>query len=63
MVSGILCISPVVNAAKVGEVAGVSPASAYKLIADLERFGILKKIAGGKCGKMYMLDAYLKLFK
>ena len=37
---------PVVNAAKVGEVAGVSPASAYKLIADLERFGILKEITG-----------------
>ncbi len=54
---------PVVNAAKVGEVAGVSPASAYKLIADLERFGILKEITGGKRGKMYVFDAYLKLFK
>jgi Fic family protein len=54
---------PVVNAAKVGEVAGVSPASAYKLIADLEQFGILKEITGGKRGKMYMFDAYLKLFK
>jgi Fic family protein len=54
---------PVVNAVKVGEVAGVSPASAYKLIADLERFGILKEITGGKRGKMYMFDAYLKLFK
>ena len=54
---------PVVNAAKVGEVAGVSPASAYKLIVDLERFGILKEITGGKRGKTYMFDAYLKLFK
>ena len=54
---------PVVNAAKVGEVAGVSPASAYKLIADLERFGILKEITGGKRGKTYMFNAYLKLFK
>ena len=54
---------PVVNAARVGEVAGVSPASAYKLIADLERFGILKEITGGKRGKMYVFDAYLKLFK
>ena len=54
---------PVVNAARVGEVAGVSPASAYKLIADLERFGILKEITGGKRGKVYAFDAYIKLFK
>ena len=54
---------PMIDAAKVGEVAGVSPASAYKLIADLERFGILKEITGGKRGKMYVFDAYLKLFK
>ena len=31
-----------IDAAKVGEVAEVSPASAYKLIDDLEQFGILK---------------------
>jgi Fic family protein len=54
---------PVINASKVGEVAGVSAASAYKLIADLERFGILKEITGGKRSKMYVFDAYLNLFK
>ena len=54
---------PMIDAAKVGEVAGVSPASAYKLIADLEQFGILKEITGGKRSKMYVFDAYLKLFK
>ena len=54
---------PIVNAARVGEVAGVSAASAYKLIADLERFGILKEITGGKRGKVYAFDAYIKLFK
>lgn len=54
---------PVVNAAKVGDVTGVSPASAYKLIADLERFGILKEITGGKRGKAYAFEAYLNLFR
>jgi Fic family protein len=54
---------PMVDAAKVGEAAEVSPASAYKLIADLERFGILKEITGAKRGKMYAFDAYLRLFK
>jgi Fic family protein len=54
---------PLINAAKVGEVAGVSPASAYKLIADLERFGILKEVTGARRGKIYVFDAYLALFK
>jgi len=54
---------PMIDAAKVGEVAGISAASAYKLIADLERFGILKEITGGKRGKVYLFSAYLKLFK
>ena len=53
---------PVADAARVGKAAGVSPASAYKLIADLERFGILKEVTGGKRGKQYVFDAYLKLF-
>jgi Fic family protein len=51
------------DAAKVGEVAGVSPASAYKLIADFEQLGILKEITGGKRGKHYLFDDYLKLFR
>ena len=54
---------PVVNAIRVDEVAGVSPASAYKLTANLEQFGILKEITGGKRGKMYVFDAYLNLFR
>jgi Fic family protein len=54
---------PLVDAAKVGDVAGVSAASAYKLIADLESLGILKEITGGKRGKHYLFDDYLKLFR
>ncbi|OGQ86184.1 MAG: cell filamentation protein Fic [Deltaproteobacteria bacterium RIFOXYD12_FULL_56_24] len=54
---------PMIDAAKTGAVADISPASAYKLVADLEQFGILKEITGGKRGKMYVFDAYLQLFK
>lgn len=54
---------PMIDAAKVGEVTGVSPASAYKLIVDLEKLGILKEITGGKRGKHYIFEAYLQLFK
>lgn len=55
--------SPVVDAAKVGKVAGISPASAYKLIADLEQLEILKEITGGKRGKLYTFSSYIQLFK
>ena len=55
--------NPVIDAAKVGTVAKISPASAYKLVADLERFGILQEITGGKRGRMYMFDAYVKIFR
>jgi Fic family protein len=54
---------PLIDASKVGKVAAISPASAYKLIADLERLGILKEITGGKRGKMYLFMEYLQLFK
>lgn len=54
---------PLINAAKVGELLSISPASAYKLIADLEQLGILKEITGGKRGKTYMFMEYLQLFK
>jgi len=52
---------PVADAARIGKAAGVSPASAYKLIADLERLGLLREITGGKRGKRYAFEPYLKL--
>ncbi len=54
---------PLIDAAKVGAIADISPASAYKLIADLEQLGILKEITGGKRGKIYLFAEYLQLFK
>lgn len=53
---------PVIDAARVSEAAEVSPASAYKLIADFERLEILTEITGGKRGKTYMFSSYLRLF-
>ncbi|HEY6872086.1 MAG TPA: Fic family protein [Geobacteraceae bacterium] len=54
---------PLIDAAKVGKVAGISPASAYKLIADLEQLGILGEVTGGKRGKLYVFTDYIALFK
>lgn len=53
---------PIINAVQVGEVTESSPASAYKLIADLEQLSILKETTGGKRGKIYVFEQYLKLF-
>lgn len=53
---------PVIDAAMVAKAAGVSPASAYKLLRDFERLGILKEVTGGKRGKLYMFLAYIRLF-
>ena len=55
--------NPLVDAAKVGKIAGISAAPAYKLVADLERLGILKEITGGRRGRTYLFDAYVKLFR
>ncbi|MFP6748361.1 MAG: Fic family protein [Alphaproteobacteria bacterium] len=53
---------PVINAAVVGKVANISPASAYKLVADLERLEIVKEITGAKRGKTYVFTSYVRLF-
>jgi Fic family protein len=54
---------PIIDAAKVGNVAKVSPASAYKLILDLERLGILVEMTGGKRSKRYIFAEYVQLFQ
>ena len=54
---------PMISAARGGEAAGISPATTYKLIADLEQLGILEEITGGKRGKTYIFADYLQLFQ
>ena len=54
---------PLIDVARVGDIAKISPASAYKLVADLERFGILKEVTGSKRGKAYLFDDYFNLFR
>jgi len=54
---------PMTEPLKVAEVVSISPASAYKLIADFEKLGILKEITGGKRSKFYLFKKYLDLFE
>lgn len=54
---------PMVNADKVASIADVSSPSAYKLLTDLERLGILREVTGGHRGRQYLFDDYLELFR
>lgn len=54
---------PMIEPIKVAEVVSVSSASAYKLVADFEKMGILKEITGGKRGKFYLFKKYINLFE
>jgi Fic family protein len=54
---------PIVDAVKVAEIAEISAASAYKLIGELVRFGILEEVKNVSRGKQYMFTQYLDVFK
>ncbi len=53
---------PIMSAMNVADIAGISLASSYKLIEELEKLGILKEITGGKRGRIYVLKKYLDIF-
>jgi Fic family protein len=53
---------PSINAAIIVELTTISLTSAYKLISDLERLEILTEVTGGKRGRMYLFNQYLRLF-
>lgn len=54
--------NPFINAYQVAELTGKTPASAYKLIVDLERLGILEEITGGKRDRRYVFNEYMTIF-
>ncbi|WP_240484974.1 Fic family protein [Arenibacter latericius] len=54
---------PMIDVDKVVKITGVSKRTAYNLIDDLEQLEIIKEITGSKRGKLYVFDAYLKLFR
>jgi Fic family protein len=53
---------PIVNANKIVKLTGVSQATAYKILDEMVSLEILKEITGGKRGKVYRFDNYIKLF-
>ncbi len=54
---------PYVDALDVKNLAGITGTSAYKLLEDLEKIGILEEITGHKRGRLYIFRAYMELFR
>jgi Fic family protein len=54
---------PILDAQKAGKITNVSVSTAYKIIDDMVALDILKEITGGKRGKIYTFDKYIKLFQ
>jgi Fic family protein len=54
--------NPVITALKVEQIIGKLNVSAYKLIADMEKMGILHEITGGQRKRLYLFQEYLDLF-
>jgi len=57
-----LYTNPIIKALNVEKIVGLSSASAYKLVNDLEKLEILKEITGGKRGRLYVFKDYIDLF-
>ena len=54
---------PIINANKIAEITSISLPSAYKLLGELEKLGIVQEITGAKRGKQYWFHDYIDLFK
>jgi Fic family protein len=54
--------NPIIDAAEAGKITGKTARSVYKLIADMEKIGILNEITGGQRGRRYAFKEYLNLF-
>lgn len=58
----VLYQKPIINVLKIVEITNVSQPTAYKILEELVGMQILKEITGGKRGKVYVFDQYIKLF-
>jgi Fic family protein len=54
---------PIISPAETVSLINKTPQTAYNLIADLEKGGILKEITGAQRNKLYSFEPYIKLFE
>ncbi|MDI9550822.1 MAG: Fic family protein [Bacteroidales bacterium] len=53
---------PSVNAKDVSRICGITIASAYSLISEMESRGILSEVTGSRRGRLYILEEYLHIY-
>jgi len=53
---------PIINVGTITEITPVSQRTAYNIVADLERLGILEEVSGGKRDRIYAFKKYIHLF-
>ena len=53
---------PIISPAETANLINKTPQTAYNLIADLEREGILQEITGAQRNKLYSFGPYINLF-
>ncbi len=53
---------PVINAAQIVKITGVSMPTAYKILEELKQYEILKEVTGGKRSQIFMFESYIRLF-
>jgi Fic family protein len=58
----VLYQKPIINVLKIVELTKVSQPTAYKILEELVGMEILREITGGKRGKVYVFQNYIKLF-
>ncbi|MDR0566761.1 MAG: Fic family protein [Prevotellaceae bacterium] len=54
---------PIVSSAETVALINKTPQTAYNLIADLEKMGILREITGAQRNKLYAFEPYINLFE
>jgi Fic family protein len=54
--------NPIIKTSDIKNIIGKSTASAYKLVIDFEKLGILKEITGSQRGRLYLFKEYMDLF-
>jgi Fic family protein len=58
-----LYTDPIISVSDAAGVVGVTPQAANSLVADLERIGVLREITGASRNRLFVYDAYVRLFR
>ncbi len=53
---------PIIDASRVGVIIDKTPQTAYRLIEELEKLGILVEVTGSQRKRLYAFEEYLKIF-